>query len=385
MTKSRLLMISPREYERAIWRCGQVEFEDLLVGLDHVDLIAPRALVRGEGLFARQARRVAQRVAGAELTFKPSIEPVKLSGDYELFCFYAGQPEDLLMLDALPNWRSRFHKAVCFLDEVWIEDLKWDYWLKRLEGFDLLAVMFYNTVEALAARTSVRCAWVPPGIDTLRFFPGLKPPPRSIDVHAMGRRSDATHRALLDGARAHDWTYLFDTIDPIRVRDRLQDHRQQLAELVKRSRYFLANKAKVDSPHQRGTQEELGFRSFEGAAGGAVLLGDTPLSPSLQQLFDWPDAHIHVPFDSTDIAVVIATLDTDPERVAAISRANVVNSLRRHDWVYRWRDVLQMLGLTPTTRVDQRMEELNELADAYEAGRECALGLAEVGSVQRAR
>jgi hypothetical protein len=205
--------------------------------------------------------------------------------------------------------------------------------------------------------------WVPAGIDALRFFPGVVPPARSIDVYAMGRRSDNSHEALLSEASSHNWTYLFDSIDPVHVRDGLQSHRAQLAELVKRTRYFIANMAKVDAPAHRGTQEEIGFRSFEGAAGGAVLLGHTPATPSLEQLFDWPDAHVHVAFGSRDIADVIHQLDADPERVNTIRRNNVVNSLRRHDWAYRWQVVLDKLQITPSPRLGERLATLRDLAN----------------------
>jgi hypothetical protein len=361
MHRPRVLSISPRRYEKAIWRCGQVEFEDLIRSIDDVDLVAPEPVLRGEGLFARQARRVA-KLASVELSFKPRLKPVTLERDYELFAYHASQPTDLALLDAIPDWRRRCQKAVCFVDEFWIEDLKDADWLETLAAFDHVAVMFYNTVEPLQKAVGVPCTWVPAAVDTLRFFPGLVPPARGIDVYAMGRRSDESHRVLLSHASAHNWTYLFDTIDPVRVRDELQDHRQQLAELIKRTRYFIANKAKVDSPSHRGTQEEIGFRSFEGAAGGAILVGHTPQAKSLQLLFDWPDAHIHVPFGSTEIVDVIRALDADPERVQGIRRNNVVNSLLRHDWAYRWQTVLAELDLAPSPRLLARIDKLQHLA-----------------------
>jgi len=361
MHRPRVLLVSPRRYEKAIWRCGQVEFEDLIRGVDDVDLVEPEAVVRGEGLFARQARRVA-RLAHVELSFKPRVKPIGLAREYELFAFHASQPGDLAMLDVIPDWRKRCAKTVCFVDEFWIEDLQSAQWIEKLAAFDHVAVMFYNTVEPLQKAIGVPCTWVPAAVDTLRFFPGLVPPARGIDVYAMGRRSDESHRVLLSHASANNWTYLFDTIDPVRVRDELSDHRQQLAELIKRTRYFIANKAKVDSPAHRGKQEEIGFRSFEGAAGGAVLVGHTPQARSLELLFDWPDSHIHVPFGSTEIVDVIRELDKDPARVQRIRRNNVVNSLLRHDWAYRWQTVLGQLDLPATPRLLARIEKLQELA-----------------------
>lgn len=367
MNRPRVLMVTPRQYEKAIWRCGQVEFEDLIGKVDDVELVAPEPTVRGQGLFARQAARVAQRLAKVDISFQPRVIPTTLDREYELFAFYAAQPRDLELLSAIPNWRRNCKKAVCFVDEFWVEHFPEDARrLEKLADFDLVAVMFQGSVEPLQKLIGVPCVWVPAGVDTLRFFPGVVPPARSIDVYAMGRRSDTSHDVLLSQSTSHNWTYLFDSIDPVHVRDGLQSHRTQLAELVKRTRYFIANMAKVDAPTHRGSQEEIGFRSFEGAAGGAVLLGHTPATPSLDELFDWPDAHVHVAFGSSDIADVIHQLDADPQRVNTIRRNNVVNSLRRHDWAYRWQVVLDKLQITPSPRLGQRFDALRELANSVD-------------------
>ena len=39
-----------------------------------------------------------------------------------------------------------------------------------------------------------------------------------------------------------------------------------------------------------------------------------------------------------------------------------VNSLSRHDWVYRWRTILEAVGLEPTPEMLSREAYLNELA-----------------------
>ena len=46
-----------------------------------------------------------------------------------------------------------------------------------------------------------------------------------------------------------------------------KEHRTLYINLIKRSRYFIANKAKFDSVNQTGNQEELGSRFFEGECG----------------------------------------------------------------------------------------------------------------------
>lgn len=362
MENSRVLLLSPRELVKDVWRCGQMEVEDVLCSVDDVDLVCPRPRKRGEGLAARTVGGLSRRLAGADLSFGTKVEPVRIERDYDLLVIYAAQPFDASILEYAQGFRKRCKKAVVLVDELWLCHLQSDPAVQLFKQFDLLAVMFYNSVEPLQHYTGVPSVWVPPGLDTLRFFPGLVPPKRSIDVYSMGRRAAGSHEALSEITQAHGWTYLFDTTQVSGVRDSFNEHRQQLAELVKRTRYFIANMAKIDAPNHRGTQEELGFRSFEGAAGGAVLVGQTPDVPSLKQLFDWPDAHIHVPFESREVAQVIESLERDPARVTRIRRNNVVNSLRRHDFAYRWRSVLQLLGMAERPQLQSRLDQLESLA-----------------------
>ena len=206
--------------------------------------------------------------------------------------------------------------------------------------------------------------WVPGAVDTLRFMPRSPPAPRTIDIFNVGRRSEDTHRALLTLSERQCWTYLFDTAVPRWVlHGGHAQHRAQLAALIKRSRYFFANKARVGT-QDAGTQEEIGLRYYEGAAAGAVLIGDAPKSESAQILFDWSDAQVEVPYGATQEAIdVIRELEKDPERVSQIRSANIVNCLRRHDWVYRWQRILELTQLQPHEKLLQRVLLLNQLAD----------------------
>ena len=43
---------------------------------------------------------------------------------------------------------------------------------------------------------------------------------------------------------------------------------------------------------------------------------------------------------------------------------NIINALRRHDWVYRWQVVLDAAGLPHPHGVTERIARLNHVADA---------------------
>ena len=142
-----------------------------------------------------------------------------------------------------------------------------------------------------------------------------------------------------------------------------QEHRTLYSNLIKRSCYFIANKAKFDSGNQIGSQQELGSRFFEGAAGGAVMIGIPPVCEAYTKHFDWSDAVIEVPDNTIDIAEMIVELNAQPERLQKIRKNNMINSLLRHDWVYRWEEILSKVELDITPEMLVRKTYLKNLAE----------------------
>ena len=98
------------------------------------------------------------------------------------------------------------------------------------------------------------------------------------------------------------------------------------------------------------------------------MIGEPPNVASFSENFDWPDAVVRLPLGSTEIGALIDELERQPERVARIRRDNVANALRRHDWVYRWNQVLEVVGLEPTAAARNRQARLAALAGAGSSG-----------------
>jgi hypothetical protein len=139
------------------------------------------------------------------------------------------------------------------------------------------------------------------------------------------------------------------------------DHRLLLASLLQRSRYYLAYRGRVNEPERIG-REEISARFYEGAAAGAVLLGEPPRSEEFSRQFDWPDAVINLPFDSPDVGEVLGALDADPERLERAGRRNAREAALRHDWLHRIRTVFEAAGLPPTQEMHERQHRLEALA-----------------------
>lgn len=358
----RVLLFSQRRRAPVISRCFSYELEDAIQGMDGVDLVAPGYRI-GIGDLVYRAVNKAGRRSRLLRAVNPAVTPVPIGRRYPLFFAVFQFANDLPTLNALKGWRQRCDQAVCLIEELWTRDLgRFESQLALLAQFDQVLTNCRSTVEPLARKIDRPVHYIAPGIDAIRFFPGAEPAPRCIQVYNMGRRHPATHRALLDWSRSRRSFYLFDTFSGnLPVHDPAE-HRLMLAEKLKRTRFFMANRAKVTEEGETGDQEEVGFRFFEGAAAGVVMVGDPPDVASFRENFDWPDAVVQLPYGSAEAGNLLDALESDPVRLDRISRANVRNSLERHDWVYRWERILGWVGLPPDERVAARKERLSSLA-----------------------
>jgi hypothetical protein len=162
------------------------------------------------------------------------------------------------MFSGVSNFRDISKTSVCLLDELWIADIaKHRHFLRILEKFDVVLLYYSQTVKPLSELIKRKCSFLPPGIDAISFCPYPDPVQRVIDVYSIGRRSQITHQKLLEWARETRRFYLHDTIRGSQTIDS-KEHRAALANVIRRSRYFIVNPGKIDDPSQRGQQIEIG-------------------------------------------------------------------------------------------------------------------------------
>src|SRR5262249_10774136 len=150
--------------------------------------------------------------------------------------------------------------------EIWLSEMvKHHHFFRILAKFDVVMLYYSQTVEPLSEQIGRKCVFLPPGVDAILFCPYPNPPWRVIDVCSIGRRSAVMHQKLLRMVRDSGLFYLHDSIAGSRAINS-KEHRALLANVAKRSRYFIVNRGKIDEPERRGNQIEIGNRYFEGAA-----------------------------------------------------------------------------------------------------------------------
>jgi hypothetical protein len=357
----RTLILSLRNiFPNDLFRCPLYEFEDIICEIDNAEIVAPQ----GDPTSSRNelAKFMAFR---APITLKARVQEPRVNGHYDLFLAICGSPRDLLMIDALSHLRDACRTKVCLVDEIWVKKMhEHRHFINVLRHFDLIVLYYSQSVKALADRIGRRCVFVPPGIDSIRFCPYPASPKRVVDVYSVGRRSQITHQAILKMVEERGIFYLHDSIEGTEAINP-KEHRSLFATIAKRSKYFIVNPGLIDRPDRRGSQIEIGNRYFEGIAAGTIMVGEVPSNGVFEMLFNWPDALVHLPYGSDRIDAVIDELEKQPEKQERTRRLNVAQALARHDWVYRWEEILKNVGVAPMPELWQRKERLYNLAKSF--------------------
>lgn len=371
--RGKLLLLSERRIADLVAYCLAYEFEDVVatcIETQRIDVIDRPALER-----SRKAYKLA-RLMGASLDLarrfapRPSARNI-LDQDYELFFPVFNNGYELYSLECIPNWRERSRKAACYIVEIPLEPLP-TYLVELLSSFDHIFVGFRSNMQQFSRITGRPCTYLPYAADVLRFAPTFLDQPRPISVCNIGRRSIVTHQALLEHSERNQDFYYYDTVAAsgsnlldrtFRV-DCAHDHRRMLATILKNTRYFIANRSYVNNPNWTADLDEISARFYEGAASGAIMMGEAPRTEEFKQQFDWEDAMFGLPFDSPDVGRIIAEFDSDPTRMQAARRRNVREAAKKHDWLHRMEVVFDVLGLVPTERMVMRRRRLDRIAEA---------------------
>ena len=362
----RILVVSVRGFRFQAANCCIYEFEDLLADLESAQMYIPTPNRAFD--VARKIYRTA-KYSGRSDRFAADIAPfpqdLSLDREYDLLFAVLDNPWQFHLLESIKGWREKCRYTACFITEMWQPDLKIQRLFKEpWSNFDHVFLGVTQCVEGLGKLIEPSVTYVPPAVDTLRFSPYPDPPQRSINVSYVGRRSPIIHDALIKRAAEDNFFYYYDTIKGQLEIGNPREHRILLANLFQRSRYNITNYAKFNSTEETGGTQEIGYRFFEGAAAGTVMIGMPPAGEAFPRYFDWEDAIVKVDFSGTDVVKAIDELNAQPERLARISRMNVANSLLKHDWVYRWRDMLATFDLEPSPAAIAREKYLQELAQS---------------------
>ena len=364
--ESRVLTWSLRNVQNYVFNSCLFEFEDVIESVDDVDLLSPPPYSWLGRSIKRTVINQTQRVKSLSLaSVNPYISAIDLHYEYEIYFVILDFPWSVSSLNLLKSWRKKCRIAVCYVVEIWTVDLKqMANLMPFFNQFDLICVGTRHVLEDIQEMAVPPCVFLAPGVDMFKFYNNPQDS-RNIDVCSLGRRSPITHNALVKKAEEQSFFYYHELTNGSELRvNSHQSHRTLVSNILKSSRYFITNYAKADMPERIAGEYEIGYRFFEGAAAGCVLIGSPPQGEMFQQYFDWPDAVIPIELDEPNIAEIIDKLDAQPDMLTQIQTNNVVSSLLKHDWVYRWEQVLTELDLPATSAMENRKSQLKSMADS---------------------
>lgn len=364
--QARICIPTWRRFSPNAFRGPLYEAQDVFAQVDNVDLIQ----LEPESTFQwreKWLRKLIWKDFTRQLVhLNPGLMPIQLSHNYELLVVMCQQWWELLNLNAIKGWRNRCRKAVCWIDEVYVAEIRRrPNWLNALEQFDHIILPYKQSAYALSEILDRPCHYISRAVDVIRFSPYPFKPERAIDVLSIGRRWEGIHNSLLELGRTGQVFYMHDTVmdgGDQRIQD-MDQHRSMLANLIKRSRFFMVAPGKMLDDRETQGQMEPGMRYFEGAASGAVLIGQAVDTDAFRALFDWPQAVIPIQPDGSDVGEKIHGLKGQPELLRNISERNAARCAERHDWMHRWEAILRIAGMEPTSRLDERKARLMALSN----------------------
>ncbi len=381
MTKNqpRIGIVSSRIKNNFVYNSCLFEFEDIISEIDNVDLIQLAPNNGAQVITQKIVKKTAQYIPFFHGVKPPLNQGIDLDKEYDLLFIILDFPYNVININLVNQWRQKSKVTVCYLIELWQTELgRFKNHLSFLNNFDFVFFGHNQIVQDAQKIVGRPCEYLAPGVDALKFHPksGQNVNARSISLTSMGRRSQATHQALLNLAEQSSFFYHYDQSrgSDLSVH-RHNSHRTFNANILKNSRYFIAHQAKINCFEQTGGQVEIGYRFFEGAAAGSVLLGTPPKNEVFDEYFGWENSVIPMQFDEPYIADLIADLDRQPDLLQKISNENVANSLRRHDWAYRWQQVLRKVGLRSSAKLEHRIRTLQQLAEEFVKSDEASSGV----------
>lgn len=359
MLKDKLLILSQRRLNFKVSRCVPYEFEETVAKLEGSEIIS--LLPQN---FFQIKNRISNRLArNTKILFKPGITASLTNNNYEIILVVCQLTRDLPSIYATGLLKNNSKKKICWLEEIWTKDIKHLVGhLHILKMFDYVITSCKDSVETLEKYIGKKIYYLPPGVDSIKFSPYPNYPERSIDLLAIGRKSKNTHNDLLKNIDGKNFFYIYDTLVAKTEFSLLSQHRRLIAEMSKRSCFFLANKAKINRDDETAQQEEIGYRFFEGISSGAILVGDYPKNQEFSKNFDWDNSVIQFNKDDINLFEFLHKLSKEKDLLTNIRINNMINALQRHDWLYRWKTIKKIIDEKETEEMKNRQKLLNKIS-----------------------
>jgi hypothetical protein len=277
-------------------------------------------------------------------------------------------PRDVFSINSIKNWKKSCHCSIIYFDEIWISQINNNRSaIKIMSEFDFIFSGCNASCDIINKLTNKPCYYLPPAVNIFSFIPWPVSTKRVIDVFSIGRRNEQHHEELLQLSDKGEIFYLYDTVysGNLHTKD-YKAHRNLISSLIKKSKYFMVDIPKFDLIQETNKQCEIGYRYFEGSAGGSLMLGRKPEGSKFEEFFGWDNSVLEVDQKTGGITSLVKELNKNEDFVTKQRKKSILNSIERNDWAYRWENILESAGLSVNKKVLERKSRLMQARKAID-------------------
>lgn len=313
----------------------------------HAELLSPSILENS----------LLRRITGRQ---KLQFSPVECTGGDVLFVVARG-PEDLAMVRSISNVRRKFRQIHAFVTDSYFQP----GFYAETELFDSITVTAKEDMNFPAQRFGIQVRHLYQGTDSLQWAP-RKEFKREIDIMSFGRTPASYQSALTQTFHKMDSPYLY-LHSPLGNLSgpTVQVERGMLFKLLQRTRVSLAFHLLVEPQGGRPRSMMVTSRWLESLLAGCIVAGRRPVSRMADEMLDWAGSTVELAESAGDAADQLHALLRDEEAQHQQRRMNIVNTVSRHDWRLRIRQLCAWHAWPVPQELKNELEQLQALAEQW--------------------
>jgi hypothetical protein len=268
-----------------------------------------------------------RRLTGRE---KLQFAPLECAGGDVLFVVARG-PEDLAMVGAIRDVRSKFNRIHAFVTDTYFQAGFYD----QTALFDSITVTAHEDIAYPAQKFGIQVHHLHQGTDALQWAP-RQSFAREIDIMSFGRTPPTYQSALTQAFHRMDSPHLY-LHSPLGNLSgpTVQVERAMLFKLLHRTRISLAFHLLIEPQGGRPRSMMVTSRWLESLLSGCVVAGRRPVSRMADEMLDWEGSTIELSAVPEEAVQELQGLLNNEESMQSQRRINVRHTLQRHDWRQR--------------------------------------------------
>ncbi len=269
----------------------------------------------------------------------------------------ARSPEDLHMIEAIPQVRRKFGRIQAFIADSY----HYEGFPKWAGTLDKVTATAREDVEHLRRR-GIDAQHVYQGTDALRWAPqGARN--RDIDLISYGRTPASFHREFQRRfhAEGSPHLYLHSPIGSL-AGPTVHQERGMLFKLLHRTNISLAFHLLMEPQGSRPRSMMVTSRWLESLVSGCIVAGKRPVSSMADEMLPWAGATMELPDTPFDAADALHEMLSRGDEFAEQRRSNVLNVLNRHDWRIRIAQLCDVMGWPVPDALSRDLQRLADLA-----------------------